>query len=56
MLCYVLVCQVDVIKDPTCWTCQPKMDDAEWSALMKRAQMLQLAEAGHPLPGKWLAG
>ncbi len=47
---HLLQPEVDVIKEPTCWSCQPKLTDEQWDALVARKRRTQLAAAGHPLP------
>lgn len=41
---------VPVIQEPTCWSCQPKLNNEEYEALRSRVLHDKLAAAGHPLP------
>ena len=39
-----------IIQEPTCWSCQPKLNNEEYESLRSRALHDKLAAAGHPLP------
>lgn len=41
---------VEIIREPTCWSCQPKMSEVEWNVMISKARREQLAAAGHHLP------